>query len=54
MNAGQTCIACDYILIHEDVVGQFAEILKREMLSWYGSEPYNSKDYNRIITEFHT
>ncbi len=49
LNAGQTCIAPDYILIKEKVKSDFIECAKKEIEKAYSSVPKNSKDYPRII-----
>ena len=49
LNAGQTCIAPDYVLIHETVKADFYEALKIEIAAAYGENPELSKDYTRIV-----
>ena len=49
LNAGQTCIATDYILIHEKVKPDFIEALQLEIKRAYGINPKESKDFARII-----
>ena len=49
LNAGQTCIASDYILIHHTVKNQFIEALQKEINSAYSSKPSESEDFARII-----
>jgi aldehyde dehydrogenase (NAD+) len=51
LNAGQTCIAPDYILISEKVKSQFVEFLKTEITAAYGENPEISADFPRIINE---
>jgi aldehyde dehydrogenase (NAD+) len=48
-NAGQTCIAPDYIYVHEDVKDKLLEGLIKEIVDFYGAEPLKSPDYGRII-----
>jgi len=48
-NAGQTCIAPDYIYVHEDVKDRLLEGLIKEIVDFYGVEPLKSPDYGRII-----
>lgn len=52
-NAGQTCIANDYIFVHKDVKGNFLNQIKQEIANFYGENPAQSPDYSRIINEFH-
>jgi aldehyde dehydrogenase (NAD+) len=49
MNAGQTCIAPDYILIQKDMKSHFVDYLKKEITKAYGKNPSNSPDFARII-----
>jgi aldehyde dehydrogenase (NAD+) len=51
INAGQTCIAPDYILIHEDMKSHFVDFLKIEITNAYGENPKVSPDFPRIINE---
>jgi aldehyde dehydrogenase (NAD+) len=49
INAGQTCIAPDYILVHQKSKAQFIQYLKEEITYAYGDNPEISPDYARII-----
>ncbi|MBU1142326.1 MAG: aldehyde dehydrogenase [Firmicutes bacterium] len=51
VNAGQTCIAPDYIMIKEELKEQFVESLKKYVESWFGENPLDHEDYPRIINE---
>ena len=51
LNAGQTCIAPDYILIHQNVKAQFVKALQEEILLAYTDNPETSPDYPRIVNE---
>jgi aldehyde dehydrogenase (NAD+) len=53
MNAGQTCIAPDYLLVHKDVLDKFSEIIKQKIIEFYGEDPRTSDDYARIISQRH-
>jgi aldehyde dehydrogenase (NAD+) len=53
-NAGQTCIAPDYALVHERVVDRFVEAAKKAVESFYGPNPddwIKNSDYARIIDD---
>ena len=52
-NAGQTCIAPDYILIHRKIKDTFVEKMISTIHKFYGEEPKMSPDYARIINERH-
>jgi aldehyde dehydrogenase (NAD+) len=49
INAGQTCIAPDYILIQKDMKSHFVDFLKLEITKAYGENPKSSPDYARIV-----
>jgi aldehyde dehydrogenase (NAD+) len=49
MNAGQTCIAPDYVLIQKDMKTHFIDFLKQEITKAYGENPSISPDFARII-----
>lgn len=51
LNAGQTCIAPDYLLIHKDIKEPFIEAFRRAMLKLYGSDVRSSKHYGRMVTD---
>ena len=53
LNAGQTCIAPDYILAHKDIAQALAEEIKAQLLQMYGDDPKLSPDYGRIINQRH-
>ncbi|MCU0457195.1 MAG: aldehyde dehydrogenase [Bacteroidales bacterium] len=49
INAGQTCIAPDYLLVDNHVRDRFMELIVNEVNSFYGKNPEESPDYCRII-----
>ena len=49
VNAGQTCVAPDYILVHHKIKKQFVEKLQLEITAALGENPEESPDYARII-----
>ncbi len=53
MNAGQTCVAPDYILVDRRVRHSLVEALKRALQEFYGDSPQASPDYGRIINQRH-
>ncbi|XP_055537735.1 aldehyde dehydrogenase, dimeric NADP-preferring isoform X3 [Wyeomyia smithii] len=53
INAGQTCIAPDYLLCSKEVQRQFLEEAKKILTEWYGSNPKDSPDLCRIINQQH-
>ena len=51
LNAGQTCIAPDYLLIHRDVKEQFVEEYKRALESLHGEDASESEHYVRMVSD---
>lgn len=49
INAGQTCIAPDYLLVHESVKDELLQYIKENILTMYGADPQQSPDYLRIV-----
>jgi aldehyde dehydrogenase (NAD+) len=54
INAGQTCVAPDHVLVHRDVAAQFADTLAAKIKQFYGDDPSQSPDFCRIASERHT
>jgi len=53
LNAGQTCVAPDYVLVHEQVAAPFVDALVRTVRTFYGDDPKSSPDYARIVDDRH-
>lgn len=53
MNAGQTCIAPDYVLVEEAIRADFIQALQQKIIDFYTDSPQHSKDYGRIIHDAH-
>ncbi len=51
INAGQTCIATDYILIDETISKTFINYLQEEITNTYSAEIQSSTDFPRIINQ---
>lgn len=51
INAGQTCIAPDYLLVHKDVKSKLVDLMIFEIESMYGKNPKESAFYPRIVNE---
>ena len=51
INAGQTCIAPDYILVQTKIKPQLIAYLKAEIITAYGENPEISSDFPRIINQ---
>lgn len=53
LNAGQICIAPDYVLIHKDRQDEFVAGMKKLVDSSFGKDPKQSRDFGRIINSNH-
>jgi aldehyde dehydrogenase (NAD+) len=53
LNAGQTCIAPDYVLVHESRESELLDAMKRTLRAFYGDDPKKSPDYGRVVNERH-
>ncbi len=52
-NAGQTCVAPDYLLVHDKVYEQVLERLGATIRDFYGPDPMRSADFARIVNARH-
>jgi aldehyde dehydrogenase (NAD+) len=52
-NAGQTCVAPDYVLVDKKAKSKFVEYFIKTVKEFYGENPQQSKDLGRIINEKH-
>ena len=53
VNAGQTCVSPDYILVDAAVKDKFIKELERAIFEFYGYDPLSSSDYPKIINQDH-
>lgn len=53
VNAGQTCVAPDYVLCHESVYDEFLATCKAVVAEFFGPNPQESHDFGRIVTPRH-
>ena len=51
LNAGQTCIAPDYLMIHEDVKDKFLKLLVKEWKHLLTKDPQKAKHFVRIVSD---
>jgi aldehyde dehydrogenase (NAD+) len=51
INAGQTCVAPDYVLVPEELRDALVSQLKAAVQGFYGADPKASPDYCRIIDD---
>ena len=53
MNAGQTCVAPDYVMVHQSIKEAFLEKIKQRIINIYGEDASLSPDFGRIVNEQH-
>ena len=53
LNAGQTCIAPDYLLVHNTIYEPLIALLIKEINAAFGNDPLQSPDYGRLIHRKH-
>ena len=54
LNAGQTCVAPDYILVHKDIYEDFITMAKEQVQEFYYTDGKITSDFPYIINEKHT
>ncbi|AFG38576.1 aldehyde dehydrogenase [Spirochaeta africana] len=52
-NAGQTCVAPDYVLAERSIADQLVERMRSTITGFYGEDPAVSPNYGRIINRRH-
>jgi aldehyde dehydrogenase (NAD+) len=52
-NAGQTCVAPDYLYVHDDIKFKFMKAMVKHIKDLYGKHPLYNEDYTKIISEEH-
>jgi aldehyde dehydrogenase (NAD+) len=53
LNAGQTCIAPDYLLVDRRIKPALLEAMRQAVQDFYGPDPAQSPDYARIVSDRH-
>ncbi|WP_018757205.1 aldehyde dehydrogenase [Paenibacillus terrigena] len=53
MNAGQTCVAPDYIYVHRSVKASLITHLKDAIQQLYGANPLDNENYTRVVSDKH-
>ncbi|MBN2619261.1 MAG: aldehyde dehydrogenase [Spirochaetales bacterium] len=53
LNGGQTCVAPDYLYIHNDVKEQFINLFIKYAKEFYGEDPGTHDHYCKVITKKH-
>ena len=50
-NAGQMCVAPDYVLVHKTIKEKFKEALKEAVVKFFSKDPSSDYSYCKIINE---
>ena len=53
INAGQTCVAPDYVLAHEDIYDDLVKEFIKVIKEFYGEDIKNNKEFGRIVNDKH-
>ena len=53
LNLGQTCVAPDYLLVHEDVKEKLLEEIEKCIRRQFGVHPLENPDYGKIVNKKH-
>lgn len=53
LNKGQTCIAPDYVFIHQSIKDKFLQAYKAKVQCYYSDDPSTSSSYSRIVNKSH-
>lgn len=53
INAGQTCVAPDYVMVKSQMKQALLDEMKKVVREFYGEDPKQSPDFARIITDRH-
>ena len=50
-NAGQMCVAPDYVLVHSGIKEKFVDALKESVVNFFSKDPSTDYSYGKIINE---
>ncbi|NFS23942.1 aldehyde dehydrogenase [Clostridium botulinum] len=53
LNAGQTCVAPDYLVVHRNIKEKLISSIENYIIEFFGENTFESEDYPRIINERH-
>jgi aldehyde dehydrogenase (NAD+) len=53
LNAGQTCVGPDYVLVRQELQQELLSRLRASIQGMYGPDPRQSADYGRIVNDRH-
>lgn len=53
LNAGQTCVAPDYVLVHRSVSRELLDYIESTIIDFYGEDISHNSEYGRIVNRKH-
>ncbi len=53
LNSGQTCVAPDYVLVHESVQEELIVYIQKWIQNFFGADPLECDEYPKMINEKH-
>ncbi|XP_018578615.1 aldehyde dehydrogenase, dimeric NADP-preferring-like, partial [Anoplophora glabripennis] len=53
INAGQSCVAPDFILCSKEMEKKFIQAAKSQIKTWFGDDVKESPDFGRIVNDNH-
>jgi aldehyde dehydrogenase (NAD+) len=53
INAGQTCVAPDYLLVQDRVKDEFIAEYKKNIIEFWGNKPEENEDFAKIVNQEH-
>ncbi len=53
INTGQTCVAPDYLLVHEDVADELCRLIEQDWRRFYGDHPLECEYWPHMISDRH-
>jgi aldehyde dehydrogenase (NAD+) len=52
-NSGQVCISPDYVLVEDAIADQFLDLVKAQIMQFYGQNPANSNQLSHLVHQAH-
>ena len=53
LNCGQTCVAPDYVIVHESIANEFLDSCRESVRKMFGERPLENQDYGKIVNRKH-
>lgn len=49
INAGQTCVRPDYVMVHNDIADELIKEMKKVLIEFFGKDPKKSEWFSRVV-----